>query len=325
MRRTLHKCAALVVLFFPFSLHALTMVAATVDVTVDDILLLGLEMVGHMPHRLRRTRLTQRIQDFRGVYGVGPRACKAAFDDLQTTAIPEARIQKPCSFYFLVALNWLACYDKESDIKGRFACDPKTLRQHIQKYVAAIAALKGQKIVWDIDDREETFLISVDGVHLRINEPRKYPSARWCSHKFKSAGLSYEIAILIYESRVVWLNGPFEAAEHDRPIYKSALQKKIPKGKKSITDRGYRPNKKDKEKDPTVSYRNARDTDEVAAFKRRVRARHESFNARIEHFKVLKDPFRARKDRFKKHQQCFEAVCVLVQYDMEHGHPLFDV
>lgn len=259
---------------------------------------------------------------FRSNYSCGPAALSAVFRDLQTTNNPAARMNKPNSFYFLVAINWLATYKKESEMAGFFHTDDQTLREHIREYVNAIAALKGEKIVWDIDNREETFLISVDGVQFRINEPRTTPSARWCSYKFKSAGLAYEIAIAIHDSKVVWINGPYQAADGDREIYVSKLKKKMPQGKKAVVDRGYRGTELG---DQTLSYRNSLDTDAVKAFKRRVRARHENFNARVKAFKIMDSAFRAKTDRMAKHKAAFEAVCVLCQYDMENGHPLFDV
>jgi hypothetical protein len=217
-----------------------------------------------------------------------------------------------------VALNWLSTYKKEAEMAGFFQCDDKTLRKHIKKYVNAIAALKEEIIVWD-DGDDEIFLLSVDGVHFRINEPRTEPSSKWCSHKHKSAGLAYELGISIYKNRLVWIKGPFKAAAHDRTIFLTeGLADKIPAGKKVVADRGYT-GEKCKEK---LSIRNPRDSDALKQFKRRVRARHENFNARIKMFKILEERFR---HGVKRHKAVLEAVCVLVQYDLENGHPLFDV
>lgn len=286
--------------------------------TCAEVLRFGLEVVGFDEARQRRTRAATNIERFRAAYGVGPGACSAVYRDLQTIATPDARINKPSGLYFLVALNWLATYKKEAEMAGFFRCDDKTLRNHIKEYVNAIAALKGQKIVWD-DGGDELFLLSVDGVHFRINEPRTEPSAKWCSYKHKSAGLTYELGISIYKNRLVWINGPFKAATHDRNIFiTKGLADKIPAGKKAVADRGYT-GEKCKQK---LAIRNRRDGDAVKEFKKRARARHENFNARIKRFKILEDRFR---HGVKRHKAVMEAVCVLVQYDMENGHPLFDV
>ena len=55
---------------------------------------------------------------------------------------------------------------------------------------------------------------------------------------------------------------------------------------------------------------------------RRAHARHEAFNGRLKSFKVLAEKFRHGQE---KHKSVFEAVCVIVQYDMENGRPLFDI
>jgi len=175
------------------------------------------------------------------------------------------------------------------------------------------------QVVWKWhpgDNSQEIFIISVDGTHCRINEPRKQPSSSWCPHKFKSAGLSYELAIAVHDSQLVWTNGPFKAGVSDIKIYKQAngLRSKMPPGKKGIADRGH----------PGVdesAIRNEFDTPAVKQSKNCVRARHETFNGRLKHFSILDE--RSRHG-FQNHKQVFEACCVLLQYEMEGGHALFD-
>jgi hypothetical protein len=64
------------------------------------------------------------------------------------------------------------------------------------------------------------------------------------------------------------------------------------------------------------------DSAEVEKFKARVKSCHETFNGRVKWFQVLAVAFR---HGFDQNKQCFEAVCVAMQYDMEKGHPLFQV
>jgi len=286
-------------------------------ITPSQFLRIGLEHVGFERARQLRTRLPMNLQRFRSAFGVGPGAVAAAYRDIQITANPDARINKPNSFYFLVALNWLSTYKKEVEMSGFFHTDEKTLRKHIQFYVIKIAALKEEKIVWDNGD-DEVYLLSVDGVHFRTNEPRTDPSAKWCSHKFKSAAVGYELGISIYKQRLVWIKGPFKAATHDFTVYKGSLGKKIPAGKRCIADRGYRGD----DYKHQLSIRNRDDAIPLRNFKKRVRARHENFNARIKNFSILEQRFR---HGIPRHKAVLEAVCVLVQYDMENGHPLMDV
>ena len=159
----------------------------------SQFLQLGLELMGYDLARQRRVRSAENLARFRCNYGVGPGAIRATYHQLQETEIAEAKIDKPNSFYFLIAINWLFVYKKEKQMAGIFRTDEDTLQQHIQKYVDAISPLKGDKIKFDVNLNPETFLLSVDGVHFRIHEPRCKPSARWCSFKFKSAGLAHEI------------------------------------------------------------------------------------------------------------------------------------
>ena len=59
------------------------------------------------------------------------------------------------------------------------------------------------------------FILTVDGVHFRTHESRMKPSSKKYSHKFSGPGLSYEIGIAIHESRVVSIQGPFDASTAD--------------------------------------------------------------------------------------------------------------
>ena len=61
----------------------------------------------------------------------------------------------------------------------------------------------------------------------------------------------------------------------------------------------------------------------------RAKNRQESLHSRIKSFNILKQRFRhGRKgtdDKLDLHRTCVEAVCVLVQYDMDCGNPVFDL
>jgi len=161
--------------------------------------------------------------------------------------------------------------------------------------------------------------LTVDGVHCPIEEPRQEPSAKWHSHKFHGAGLAYELGISVFENKLVWINGPYPCGDSDLVIFRKedGLRSKIPPGKKVIADRGY-----SGDDQPMLALRNKHDTDEVKDFKSRACARHESFNTRIKSFACLTKEFRHGKDN---HRDVFFAACVLKQYDLENGHPLFDV
>jgi hypothetical protein len=148
------------------------------------------------------------------------------------------------------------------------------------------------------------------------------PSSGWYSKKFNKAGLAYELGIAIYHNQLVWINGPFPAGQNDKKIFNkpNGLKSKIPAGKRAIGDEGYVGNP-DK-----ITTRNSFDSDAVKKFKRRVKARHETFNGRLQAFGILNHPFRSTgPTRLEKHKAAFEACCVIVQYEMDNGHPLFKV
>lgn len=129
--------------------------------------------------------------------------------------------------------------------------------------------------------------------------------------------MTYEIAIAIHESRVLAINGPFDASKPDITIFREELSDAMPEGKRGIGDSGY-------QGEPTkLSIHRSAHSKEMTNFINRVRARHENFNARIKNFSILSNCFRSN-DKIK-HKMAFEAVCILCQYDMENGHPLMDV
>jgi hypothetical protein len=94
----------------------------------------------------------------------------------------------------------------------------------------------------------------------------------------------------------------------------------VAQGKQAIADSGY-----SGVRGGGVSTPNRLDTAEVKEFKRRARARHENFNGRIKNFGILSQTFRHKINRVEKHQTAFEAVCVIVQYQLENGSPLFEI
>jgi hypothetical protein len=58
------------------------------------------------------------------------------------------------------------------------------------------------------------------------------------SFKFKQAGVTYEIALAIWENRVVHVNGPFLAGTTDIQMFRKKLKGLIPEGRKVVADQG---------------------------------------------------------------------------------------
>lgn len=146
--------------------------------------------------------------------------------------------------------------------------------------------------------------VSVDGTDFRILEPEPF-DRKWFSHKFKTAGLRYEVAICIRTGMMVWVNGPFAAGSWpDLRIFKAHLLPNLLSGEKVIADRGYR----------HVSCVYTFGENDI--FCARVRARHETCNRRLKEFGVLSQRFRHRLTR---HVDCFYAVANAVHVSMTTG------
>ena len=158
------------------------------------------------------------------------------------------------------------------------------------------------------------------GTDFRVWEP-KHPTLPYdkgfCSHKFNKAALRYEIAISLKASRMIWISGPHKGGRSDLQIFKeqNGLCQKIRKGKKVIVDGGYRGDKK-------LAHPDCMETKELQNFKSRARLRQESLNGRLKKFGALEQTF---KHGVKKHKFAFEAICVMVQNQMDCGSKLYDI
>jgi DDE superfamily endonuclease len=175
----------------------------------------------------------------------------------------------------------------------------------------------------NLEDEEDAaiFICMVDGTHCRISEPSTDPSTKWFSHKSNGPGLAYELALSIYSNQVVWFSGPFTPNQHDLTIFRkpNGLKERMPVGKRGIADNGY-------VGEEMLSTDNDLDSEDVKRFKKRAKARQETLNARCKIFGVLSERFRhTGARRMECHGLAFSAVIVIVQYEIEGCHPLFDV
>ena len=122
------------------------------------------------------------------------------------------------------------------------------------------------------------------------------------SHKFNQAGLSYQLIIATCDQQLVDIAGPYDAAMHDMTIFRqSGVMDLIPPGKRGLGDSHY-------SGEPDImSVKNSSDEPEVAIFKLRALARHETFNKRIKDFAGINSPSITSTKLF------FIAVCVIMQ------------
>jgi len=160
----------------------------------------------------------------------------------------------------------------------------------------------------------------VDGVNCHTRESRKIlRTAKVYSHKFHGPGIAYEVGIAIYEDRVLWIKGPFYPSTHDKTMFESeGGPPDMPEGKRGIADFAYQSLKE------WITVHRDGHSKEMTNFINRVRARHESFYNRLKTFGILSNTFRGSWDKREDHQIFFEGCAVLVQYDMENGHPLME-
>jgi hypothetical protein len=114
------------------------------------------------------------------------------------------------------------------------------------------------------------------------------------------------------------MKGPTKAGGNDLSVVlRKGLKKKlIATKKKGIGDGGYIGHPGE------LSTPNSHDSKEAKKFKSRTLKRHENFNGLTKIFDCLSGRFRHSVDRFKN---CFEAACVICQYKMENGSPLYDI
>ena len=95
------------------------------------------------------------------------------------------------------------------------------------------------QIVWENrrqGDVGNNCMVSVDGTDFRIEETGK----QWYSHKFKKAGVRYEVGLAIKTGDIVWLEGPLPCGNWpDIKIFWAAMVHYLDKDERVEADDGY--------------------------------------------------------------------------------------
>jgi hypothetical protein len=310
---------------------------ATLVFTGDEILRIGLKLLGWNEEQLARkskNRHEKHTNLFTCDYGANPHVVAVIFSDLQTTYIAAAKIHNATMDdleQLLFALHFLKVYPTEGQRQNKWHQCDRVLRDNAWDILLRLQALKATKIVWPTaaEIGDNIWIGSVDGTHVKTQEPNhpdlpKDPKA--FSYKSQAAGMSYEIVVLLWESRIIWINGPYLASTHDTTIFAKpgGLKEKLQgSGLRLIADRGYGGHS------DTISTMNSHDSPEVSNLKTRARLRQEAVNSKIKTLRVTDSArFRHRgehTDGQSKFKICFEAAVVVTQYKMEINEPLFDV
>lgn len=148
--------------------------------------------------------------------------------------------------------------------------------------------------------------VTLDGTDFRIQEPQPF-NPKWYSHKFKAAGVRYELGLSIGSGDVVWASGGVPCGEWSdlklaRDFYVQVVQNEI-----TLADRGYRDSQFFKQPENP--------------FEKRLLARHETFNGRLKNFNILCNRFR---HPLKKHPKVFHACVNILQVSIDKGEKLFE-
>jgi len=182
----------------------------------------------------------------------------------------------------LQTLHFLYRYQRECERESTFDSSRKTIRKWCWHYVERIQALKADKIVFPSEDDliGDDWIMTVDGVHCATNEPGHLifsMDKKYFSHKKKRVGLCYKLGIALYESKLIWLNGPFPAGRNDNGNFKhGGLKQKLKSiRRRALADKIYNGHPDE------VSTFNAFDDAAVKKFKSRAQMRHEKFNGML--------------------------------------------
>ena len=290
---------------------------STMQIRVDPaaFMSLGREIISHPG---RRNRLGE-LRAFRSHFGTVPVRCCLIWNMLRACDEARAILNGALPKHLLWALMFLKLYGTEATLCGKAKCDEKTFRKWSWKFVQAIALLLHRVVVFDrrfLGANGHRHTMSIDGTDCRINEPTPF-DRKWYSHKFRSAGVRYEIGVALRRSEIVWVNGPFPCGRNpDLVIFRNGLKARLRAGERVLADKGYRGEA------GCVDIPRDQDPANLRRWKARIASRHETVNKRLKNFNVLVVPFR---HNLRKHRSVFHAVTVVTQVNLTNGDPLFDV
>lgn len=157
----------------------------------------------------------------------------------------------------------------------------------------------------------QTCFCSIDGIDFKIEEPTPF-SAQWFSHKFRAAGLRYEVGLNIRTGHIVWSFGGYPCGAYtDLKLARESYVFSVNRGEKTLADKIY--------KDATFFILPNDDNKDIHS---RIMSRHETVNKRLRQFNILKNTFR---HDISKHPIVFHSVVNLTQLIIQNGQPLFNV
>jgi hypothetical protein len=129
----------------------------------------GLTLVGFSNFQQAGVCDATNTRRFCAHFGVGPKALSKLYSDL-ATLMPKIDIKE-----FFLALSWLELYETEHVLADRWALSGEKIGMTCWLYAKKIQQLKERKVRWGEFEDNEIHIISVDGVHCRMQEIRRAP------------------------------------------------------------------------------------------------------------------------------------------------------
>lgn len=296
----------------------------------------GLEYIGYPLDKQQRMSHNQQGNEFHAHYGSSAHDLSLLWHDLQTTTIAAAWLTPKerafAGFKMYMASHYFLWTNPKnaSILASRFGICIRYIRSEtFWKWIRKIAAMKAIKIVWDPrfnNPDYQIYILSMDGVDFTVTEKpndRLNIDPGMYSYKSNSAGLRYLIGLSLWDSKAVFIDGPYKPGERvDLSIWRNNLKNLMANcpGKMGIGDSGFQTSEPDER--GMIAVKRTIDTAALKRFKSRILARHETYNKRLKDYKILADVF---KFTAEKHKLCFEAINVILHYKMESSEPLFDV
>lgn len=225
---------------------------------------------------------------------------------------------------------WMWTKPKNASIlSSRFKiCEDYCCGKDFWLWIERIVLLKDKKIFFDkriLADDTEILALTADGVDFskwEISHPEFPQDSTACSHKMKHCAAKYLILLATFSSQILHIEGPCKGGVNDSTMLKESgiMEKLMAANKVCMVDRGF--HMKEKEFEACLSFPDLMDGKELHSHKTRARLRQETFNARLKAFAILCHTF---PGSFEKHSLVLHAVAVTIQYQMDHGSPLYEV
>jgi hypothetical protein len=322
----------------------------------------GFEQPANQTEHEKRRHMKRDMRRFKAHYGIGPEAIKALIADLES--IQGKAVTPKCLFLTIcwlrlyeteevMAGRWGWGEKKCREIKNEYLESIHRLKTHKISFVGLNPNCK----FLGVD------CIHVPSTEFRVTPHSKWWSHKSngpgvsfeivCDPvvgKIRQVEICTGWLLIVLSPAYVyhflfrWVAGPQPASVHDITILRGgkvkdgkekwnrqALYWNVPQGVKLVGDSGY---SGQQDKVTTTKDAHSKETKQLFA---RIKSQVETANGRFKNFKILTTGFRHYAGpagiedeqktiaKLSKIKTAFEAVVVLVEYDIENGHPLFVV